>query len=327
MDKQRYLRNRFAILLPILTAIVHIKASLPVTDKESKAQIRNAWFLSVEDGDLENITWMLEYVNVNLRDRQKSTALHIACYKGHEDLAKLLLSWPEIMVNATDIIGRTPLHLAAQQRNIKITALLLKHQNIDVNVLTDDGYSALHWAAGTHNLALTYLLLSAKKIDINMQDLNGKTPLHYAIDANDSTIVSILSKSDKIDLHIKDKKGNTPIMLAKKKNNGHILATLTSAETLYEARALEKRLNLEQWQSDSVQTNSETDDAYSHRLSPITPTSDEAAPHPKVCAFCQSTNCVKRCSKCKSEYYCSSACQKNHWTVHKPFCVQPHKLS
>jgi hypothetical protein len=27
-----------------------------------------------------------------------------------------------------------------------------------------------------------------------------------------------------------------------------------------------------------------------------------------------------RCSRCKARYYCSEACQRTHWLVHKEFC-------
>lgn len=30
---------------------------------------------------------------------------------------------------------------------------------------------------------------------------------------------------------------------------------------------------------------------------------------------------TKRCSKCKSVWYCSRDCQLNHWKDHKPICA------
>ncbi|KAF0685971.1 Aste57867_22223 [Aphanomyces stellatus] len=41
---------------------------------------------------------------------------------------------------------------------------------------------------------------------------------------------------------------------------------------------------------------------------------------------CASPSCsskgVHRCSRCQSEFYCSQACQKSHWRVHKLTCVK-----
>jgi len=41
----------------------------------------------------------------------------------------------------------------------------------------------------------------------------------------------------------------------------------------------------------------------------------------KKCAHCSTTNGkLKRCSRCNSVYYCSTACQKSHWATHKLQC-------
>ena len=31
---------------------------------------------------------------------------------------------------------------------------------------------------------------------------------------------------------------------------------------------------------------------------------------------------LKRCKQCHMFYYCSAACQKQHWPTHKPYCLQ-----
>ena len=42
----------------------------------------------------------------------------------------------------------------------------------------------------------------------------------------------------------------------------------------------------------------------------------------RVCCYCcNHSNHTKLCSKCRSVYYCSKECQKNHWKVHKKYCV------
>lgn len=37
------------------------------------------------------------------------------------------------------------------------------------------------------------------------------------------------------------------------------------------------------------------------------------------CANCGKA-AVKRCSRCKSEWYCGRECQVGHWKKHKPLC-------
>lgn len=44
------------------------------------------------------------------------------------------------------------------------------------------------------------------------------------------------------------------------------------------------------------------------------------------CSSCKSTGSTKLCSKCKSVYYCSDECQKNHWDDHKKLCTYTEKL-
>lgn len=38
------------------------------------------------------------------------------------------------------------------------------------------------------------------------------------------------------------------------------------------------------------------------------------------CANCGAVTGVKRCSGCLEIYYCSTECQKFHWTIHKVQC-------
>ncbi|XP_065891273.1 zinc finger MYND domain-containing protein 10-like [Dysidea avara] len=38
------------------------------------------------------------------------------------------------------------------------------------------------------------------------------------------------------------------------------------------------------------------------------------------CAQCGQTSAMKRCSRCRSEWYCGRECQVKHWKKHKPFC-------
>lgn len=39
------------------------------------------------------------------------------------------------------------------------------------------------------------------------------------------------------------------------------------------------------------------------------------------CCICRKQGDMKRCSKCKSAFYCSVDCQKKDWRTHKPKCM------
>lgn len=46
--------------------------------------------------------------------------------------------------------------------------------------------------------------------------------------------------------------------------------------------------------------------------------------HQKACARCSKSSCKTRCSNCKAVYYCSTDCQKAHWSIHKVNCTRLH---
>ena len=39
-----------------------------------------------------------------------------------------------------------------------------------------------------------------------------------------------------------------------------------------------------------------------------------------ACASCTKSQDAKQCARCKTVLYCSTACQRAHWQVHKPSC-------
>lgn len=41
---------------------------------------------------------------------------------------------------------------------------------------------------------------------------------------------------------------------------------------------------------------------------------------PKYCINCDISDAIYKCSACKQVYYCSEACQRQHWKQHKKFC-------
>ena len=95
-------------------------------------------------------------------------------------------------VNAKDKDERTPLHLAAQYGHTEIVELLLKKESIDVNAKNKYGQTPLHHAAWEDHTAIVELLLKKKSIDVNAKDEYDQTPLHSAA-LNGRTEIAVLS--------------------------------------------------------------------------------------------------------------------------------------
>jgi len=60
--------------------------------------------------------------------------LHHAIHNEDAPMAKLLLSAPRIDVNCRDGDGKTPLHIAAAKNNIELVRLLLETRKVDVTL-------------------------------------------------------------------------------------------------------------------------------------------------------------------------------------------------
>ena len=93
----------------------------------------------------KHIRFFAEFdISVNMTDRQKRTALHLACEKGYLEVARLLIK-ANANVHATDRSWRSPLHLACEAGHTK-TAILLLENGAD-SLLTDKyTMSPLHLA-------------------------------------------------------------------------------------------------------------------------------------------------------------------------------------
>ena len=99
---------------------------------------------------------------VNAHSHDGWTALHLAAFFGHRDLAALLLD------RGADVNSRsrserfaranTPLHAAAANRQVEVAALLLE-RGADVNARDGSGFTPLALAANSRSDLLMLLLL------------------------------------------------------------------------------------------------------------------------------------------------------------------------
>ena len=112
---------------------------------------------------------------VNKRNYCDKTALHLAVEKGYEAIIGMLIE-AGACVNQQDAYGRTALHLAV--RNIMAETRVNPQE--------------MPWAGRLHREAIVCRLIKAGT-DINQQDDDGKTAVDIAVELRQHTIVTLLN--------------------------------------------------------------------------------------------------------------------------------------
>jgi ankyrin repeat protein len=118
---------------------------------------------AAKSGDLGKVKVLLEgdAALVHARDKDGSTPLHCAAWKGHPEVIEFLLGAgaDPNATNCNDHWGTTPLHAAAHANQAAIVELLIDHG-----------------------------------ADLNAQDLNGKTALHHTTFHKATAAAKVLKK-------------------------------------------------------------------------------------------------------------------------------------
>lgn len=195
-------------------------------------------------------------VNVNIRNSEKCTPLHLACEFESINVQKYLLSVPDIEVNPRDVIRRTPLHNACNSGNSVAVQMLIEHKNVDINTknkeirsplmcavisgrknavelllsspeidcrtIDGSGMTPLHWAARNNRLNTMKVLISKLGVDVNTREDNGKTALHWAAVNGFVGIMKLLLAQPTIDVNARADEGVTPLHTAMQ--GGHVKA-------------------------------------------------------------------------------------------------------
>ena len=113
-----------------------------------------------------------------MRDAAKETIK--AAKSGNLPLLKLLVSTDATLVSALDKDGSTPLHCATWKGHEEVAAFLL-FAGADVNAHNSNehwGTTPLRAAAHANQAGIAQLLID-RGADVNAKDLNGMTALHH----------------------------------------------------------------------------------------------------------------------------------------------------
>ncbi|XP_051817124.1 ankyrin repeat domain-containing protein 7-like [Antechinus flavipes] len=163
-------------------------------------------------GDLAKVQHHLLFKkqDLNKRDKEHRTPLHLACAKGYPDVVSLLVE-RKCKLNICDSENRSPLIKAVQCQQIECATILLENK-AEPNLGDIHKNTALHYAACGHNISLVNKLIE-HKANIEAQNKDGHTPLLLAITENNPEMVAILLKRG-ADVNASDKLQRTALMLA-----------------------------------------------------------------------------------------------------------------
>ncbi|KFM68513.1 Nuclear factor NF-kappa-B p105 subunit, partial [Stegodyphus mimosarum] len=159
---------------------------------------------------------------VNLKNKQKETALHLAVKQNKERVLKLLLEkGGDLSIPNQD--GNNCLHIAAKSDFVMCMEELLRTTKCSyfhaLNAHNYEGVSPLHFAVMNKSLKCMDLLLQAGAYVNIIEKKGGQTPLHMAVETQISVIQRLL-KEPEIDVNAEDFRGITPLQLAYIKVNG-----------------------------------------------------------------------------------------------------------
>jgi ankyrin repeat protein len=112
--------------------------------------------------------------DVNARQKDLSTPLHLATARGCFDVAQMLLKHGAD-VNTQQNNLSTPLHLAAARGDFDVAQMLLKH-GADVNTQQNNLSTPLHLAAARGDFDVAQMLLQCGA-DVNSENSSSNTPL------------------------------------------------------------------------------------------------------------------------------------------------------
>lgn len=131
---------------------------------------------------------LLEHnININLKDKQGRTPLHIAIRERYQEGTDVLLH-AGVDVNIQDNYGNTPLHESIHSSHI--VSALLDHGALP-NVRNSDLETPLHLAVRERNKPVVELIISGGG-DVNAKNKYENTPLHIAVVDGSYDIIKLL---------------------------------------------------------------------------------------------------------------------------------------
>jgi ankyrin repeat protein len=166
--------------------------------KEQDKQGRQVIHIAAHRGDLDIMTLLLENGASPDVLSQQGSPLCIAAQKGHEDIISYLLeNVGDIDVQLKNYQGETALHLAVRGGHLKSCRLLLQHPGFPVTSTNNRNQTVLHYVAQFTTWRDWEIIVDdvvKKGVQYLHQDSDGHTALHLAVEHNNEYITKRLLK-------------------------------------------------------------------------------------------------------------------------------------
>ncbi|KAK8843193.1 hypothetical protein M9Y10_025039 [Tritrichomonas musculus] len=169
-----------------------------------------------------------EMEDINQRDENGNTILHLACATGNIALVKKICMNENIINDLKNKNDQSILFPACNSENVELVKYLVTVQKLEVNIKDNKEMTLLHHACKTGNLELVQYLVSLDKIDINAKDHDENSILHYASQSGNLQLVQYIINLNKIDVTDKNCKKTSVFHLGCQSGNIELVKYLLS---------------------------------------------------------------------------------------------------
>ncbi|XP_071636411.1 uncharacterized protein [Temnothorax longispinosus] len=222
----------------VVKVLLDNKANINIKAFDNKTPVE----VAAAYGHLQVVRMLLQYrkLDINARDKDGFTILHIASQEGRLEVVKYLVDKGSD-INAKNTSGTKPIHIAAREGH-KDTVEFFLSKGLSINDRGAFNQTLLHYAAIKGHLEFAKFLI-AQGADVNAKDVNGITAMHVAAYCGCKDIIQILLKNGAV-YNAVDNSSRRPLEMS---NDEHIIKLLTFTEKLFEAVKRNDSLEIENY--------------------------------------------------------------------------------